>query len=137
LIDTAPLVALCDPRDGLHQRALKDLGRVSRQPLVVCDPVLTEACFLLPHPIQRQRLHRLLAELPIQPVRVEPERLWNDVFTWLQKYAEHQPDWADGYLLALTRAVGGAQIWTYDKEYSTTWRTLDGRRPKLLVDPRR
>lgn len=99
--------------------------------------MLTETCFLLPHPVHRERLRRVLAELPIRSIAVELEPLWNDVFTWLEKYAEHEPDWADGYLVALAAAAGGAQIWTYDQEYATTWRTLDGRRPKLLVDPRR
>jgi predicted nucleic acid-binding protein len=94
---------------------------------------------LLSHQVQRQRLARLLEELPIRSVRadIDPELIWSDVLIWLQKYSEHEPDWADGYVLALAHAMGDAQIWTYDKEYATIWRTLDGKRPKLFVDPRR
>ncbi len=35
LLDTGPLVALCDPRDRLNRFALRDLDRLARQPLVV------------------------------------------------------------------------------------------------------
>jgi hypothetical protein len=38
LIDTTPLLALCDPRDGLHATALADLDRVAKRPVVLCEP---------------------------------------------------------------------------------------------------
>jgi hypothetical protein len=47
LVDTPPLVALCDPRDALHDKALSDLDRLARRGLVLCEPVPTEACLLL------------------------------------------------------------------------------------------
>lgn len=136
LIDTTPLVALCDPRDALHHRALSDLGRVRREPLAVCESVLTEACFLLPHAIQRQRLARLLAELPVLNIGDDIGDSWSAVFAWLDKYADHDPDWADGMLVVLTERVEGAKVWTYDAEFWTTWRNTRGKRVPLFIDPR-
>lgn len=134
LVDTTPLVALCDPRDTLHARALADLDLLARRPLFACAPVLTEACLLLDRPVQRRRLERLLAELEIRPLQVEDEaRLWGDVFRWLGKYAEHEPDWADGYLAVASAAHRTAKVWTYDSEFRTTWRRLDGKRIPLAV----
>ncbi len=134
LIDTTPLVALCDPRDGLHAKALVDLDRVAKRPLVLCEPVLTEACLLLGHAVHRARLARLIAELRMAPLVVEDDaQLRLDVFRWLGRYAEHQPDWADGYLAVASERIEGARVWTYDAEFRTTWRRPNGTRIPLAV----
>jgi predicted nucleic acid-binding protein len=134
LVDTTPLVALSDPRDRLHRQALGDLDRLARRPLAVCSAVLTEACFLLAHPVQRERLRRLLVELPVRPVAVPDEApVWEDAFRWMRRYAEHEPDWADAYLAALSGRERRARVWTYDSEFRTTWRRLDGGRVPMAV----
>ena len=134
LIDTTPLVALCDPRDGLHSRAIADLDRVAKRGIVLCEPVLTEACFLLNHPVQRARLQRLVIEIGISPPAIEDEKeLRLEVFGWLARYSEHEPDWADGYLAVVSERQKGARVWTYDREFRTTWRRPDGTRIPLAV----
>jgi predicted nucleic acid-binding protein len=134
LIDTTPLVALCDPRDGLHAKALADLDRVAKRTIVLCEPMLTEACFLLSHAVHRARLARLVAELGMAPLVVEDEaELRLDVFRWLARYAEHQPDWADGYLAVVSERHKDARVWTYDREFRTTWRRPGGTRVPLAV----
>lgn len=134
LLDTTPLVALCDPRDGLNRRALRDLDRLAREPLVLCLPVLTEACFLLPQRPQRERLRRVLEEFSVTPYRSDDEsRLWLDVLAWLLRYDDHDPDWADGYLAVVAGIERRARLWTYDREFRTTWRRLDGTRIPLAV----
>ena len=127
LLDTAPVVALCDPRDGLNRTALRDLDRLRREPLVLCTPVLTEACFLLPHAVQRARLRRVIAELSVHAYLGDDEgRLWMDVFDWLADYREHEPDWTDGYLAVVSGKERHFKLWTYDREFRTTWRRPDG-----------
>ncbi len=134
LLDTTPLVALCDPRDALHRRALSDLDRLGTSPLVVCPPVLAEACFLLSHAIHRQRLAQLLLGLGVQPLSCDDEKgFWFRVFSWLDKYAEHDPDWADGYLVIASTIQRRAKIWTYDGEFRTTWRREDGSKVPLAT----
>lgn len=134
LVDTTPLVALCDPRDRLHANAMRDLDRIARRALVLAAPVLTEACFLLDHPVQRGRLQRLLADLDVRPFRSDDETaMWLDVFRWLGRYAEHDPDWADGYLAVASSREKRAKVWTYDEEFRTTWRRLDGTRIPLAA----
>ena len=46
IVDTGPLVALVDRRDRYHEWASTQLGPTAA-PLLTCEPVLTEACFLL------------------------------------------------------------------------------------------
>lgn len=134
LVDTTPLVALCDPRDSRHQTAIRHLGGFSAHDLVVCDAVLTETCFHLPHRPQRQRLRALLSDLHISPAAIEDEStFWLDVLDWLAKYADHEPDWADGCVAVLSGRDKRLKVWTYDREFRTTWRRPDGTTIPLAV----
>jgi predicted nucleic acid-binding protein len=136
LIDTGPLVALCDQRDSRHRTALKHLETLARRRLAVCGPVLTEACFHLPHLAQRQRLSGLLDGLRIQWLPVEHEAGFTvEVFDWLFKYADHEPDWADACLAVLSGADGGLKVWTYDREFRDVWRRPDGSAIPMAVRP--
>jgi len=127
LIDTTPLVALCDARDEKHRAAVKHLESLSSSEFGVCDAVLTEACFHLPYRSQRQRLRVLLQVLGVQSVPAANESAFLlEVFEWLIKYADQQPDWADGCLAVLSGRDRDAKVWTYNREFRTTWRRPNG-----------
>jgi predicted nucleic acid-binding protein len=127
LIDTTPLVALCDTRDSKHDLAVRHLHTLHRQDFVVCDAVLTEACFHLPHAIQRQRLRFLLRELGVRaPSAAGGSEFWLAVFDWLAKYGDHDPDWADACLAVLSGHDKALKVWTYDREFRTLWRRPNG-----------
>lgn len=127
LVDTTPLVALCDARDAKHATAVRQLASIAADGLAVCEAVLTETCFHLPHDSQRQRLRALLERLDVQPLSQECETgFWLDVFDWLAKYADHEPDWADACLAVLSGRDHDLKVWTYDREFRTTWRRPDG-----------
>ena len=127
LIDTGVLVALCDPRDSLHKTALRHLNALAQSQFSVCEAVLSEACFHLPAGSQRQRLKRTLEELEVQMVRGDDApSLWREVFDWLDKYSDHDPDWADGYLAVLSGHDLKCKIWTYDSEFRKIWRRPNG-----------
>jgi predicted nucleic acid-binding protein len=126
-LDTTPLVALCDARDSKHPTALKDLEVLVADEFAVCDAVLTETCFQLPYRSQRLRLRSLLEELSVQTLPVAPEQvLWWEAFDWLVKYADHEPDWADAWLAVLSGRDKQLKVWTYDREFRTTWRRPNG-----------
>jgi len=127
LIDTTPLVAVCDARDSKHRMALKHLELLASDEFAVCDAVLTEACFHLPHRNQRQRLRALLRDLSVQPIPIMYEQdFFLDVLDWLAKYADHEPDWADACLAILSGRDKNLKVWTYDREFRTTWRRPNG-----------
>lgn len=46
LLDTGPLVAFLHRRDQYHQWAVEQFSRID-PPMYTCEPVLTEACYLL------------------------------------------------------------------------------------------
>jgi predicted nucleic acid-binding protein len=134
LIDTTPLVALCDARDSKHRAAVRHLQSFAAEELAVCDAVLTETCFHLPHRSQRERLRALLQELHIQPLpATQTAEFWYSVLEWLAKYADHEPDWADACLAVLSATDKALTVWTYDQEFRTTWRRPDGTAIPLAV----
>ena len=99
-----------------------------------CDAVLTETCFHLPHRSQRLRLRDLLHDLGIQPLASSNDRdFWHEVFEWLAKYAEHEPDSADACLAVLSGRNKALRVWTYDREFRTTWRRPNGTAIPLAV----
>lgn len=126
-IDTTPLVALCDARDAKHPTALKHLEALVAHEFALCDAVLTETCFHLPYRSQRLRLRGLLEELGVQTLPAASEQvLWWEAFDWLVKYADHEPDWADAWLAVLSGHDKHLKVWTYDREFRTTWRRPNG-----------
>ncbi len=46
IVDTGPLVALLNRNDHFHQWTLSILESI-KSPLMTCEPVITEACYLL------------------------------------------------------------------------------------------
>ena len=131
LFDTGPLVALCDDRDALHERALEEVDRLPSAKGIVLSAVLTEACFLLGTRVLRARLALLLEKLELGALPDEQTPAFRAAaFAWLDRYAEHDPDYADA-CLAVAAGRQTFQVWTFDSEFATTWRRPDGR--KILV----
>lgn len=66
------------------------------------------------------RLGIMLVELP--------STWWDDVFDWMERYAEHEPDLADAQLAVLCSKKTDYRVWTYDEEFRSVWRRTDGSR---------
>jgi predicted nucleic acid-binding protein len=133
LCDSNVLVALVDGRDPLRKRAQTDLVRLSRQPLLVTEPVLSESIFLLPNATHRSRLRDLLIDLNFKLApAIDHATLLREAFDWLAKYADHTPDWADAHLAILSQHFQQFRIWTYDGEFRSIWRRPDGSRIPLV-----
>src|SRR5262245_1410942 len=100
--------------------------------ITVVAPVVTEACFHLPHSSQRERLRRFLSAFSVATYVSDDEpTLWQEVFEWLDRYSEYEPDWADGYLAVVSAREPKSRVWTYDREFKTTWRRPAGSRIPL------
>lgn len=132
LIDTGPLVALCDPSDQFHKSAVADLKTLAREQFAVCVPVLTEAFFHV-RGFRRERFVDLLTQMAAQSIALDDSKGWSALFDWIERYADHDPDLADGYLAVLCGADRRLKVWTYDREFYTTWRRPDGTAIPLAV----
>jgi predicted nucleic acid-binding protein len=131
-VDTGPLVALCSPADNLHDRALRELDRLPDVELWVCSPVLCEAYYLLRTEPERLRLNALFDEELVAPRGAHDEsRVVSGSRAWLRKYRDHEPDFADAYLIGLLVENRRHRVWTFDREFRSIWRLPNGNRPAL------
>jgi predicted nucleic acid-binding protein len=106
--------------------------RLRAELFATTSPVLSEACFLLPAPNDRQRLRYLIQTLEIAVVET-PSPWWTDVFDWLERYQEQEPDLADAQIAVLCSKQPTCRVWTYDDEFRTIWRRADGSRMPLAT----
>jgi predicted nucleic acid-binding protein len=132
LVDTNVFVALIDKKDALHDRAFEDLGRLRGRQLYVLDSILAETCFFLRGKKARADLYLTLETLRVRPATLEPEGL-REVFEWMKRYAEHEPDFADAQLVVHSARERGRRVWTYDREFRDLWRCPNGSAVPLLV----
>lgn len=134
LIDTNPLVALCDSRDPHHARAVADFRKLARQEFVTCESVLVEATFHLPGAAQRKRLQALLTELNVKLIPPALDvAICDAIFSWLARYSVHSPDWADGCIAVMCGLDRKIRVWTYDGEFQKIWRRPDGTAIPLAI----
>lgn len=133
ILDSNVIVGLLDKRDPHARAANADLHQLLRrkQRLVTTTSVLCEVCHLLPLAGFRQRLIYLIERTPIEVVPSPPA--WRESLTWMLRYGEHEPDWADVELMLLCDTDPAIRIWSYDREFRTTWRRADGSRIPLAV----
>lgn len=126
LIDTSPLVALCDARDEKHRVAVRHLESLISSEFTLCEAVLAETCFTCLTGAG-SCVCALLNDLHVQPVpgangcdfRVQVFDLADQVIR------TRSPDWADGCLAVLSGRYRDAKVWTYDREFRTAWRLPD------------
>jgi predicted nucleic acid-binding protein len=105
LIDTTPLVALCDERDQHHGRALRDLNRLSAKGgFVTCAAVLTESCYHLSSGYGRRRMADVFADLSIAPVAEESKAdVWAEVLSGF-------------FVTPSTRRIWPMECWRYCRD---------------------
>jgi predicted nucleic acid-binding protein len=135
LVDSSVLVALCDRSDPLAGLAKEELRSLRVGQLRVTSPVLTETWHLLGEPWLRKILIHWLtgSRVPIS-CPVEERGAMGDVWRWLEKYGDQDPDFTDAYLV-IASADKRSSVWTFDGEFAEIWRHLDGSRIKLTFPP--
>lgn len=126
LLDTNALVALVDPRDEHNAQAEKELARLSASKLLVTWPVLAEAFHFIHRDDLREYLFELLSTFNIKVFEEQHQLQLSDLADWLLRYGDHSPDFADAYLVVIASMHPRWKIWTYDHEFRSIWRRLDG-----------
>ena len=116
LIDTGPLVAFLNARDRFHDWSKAVLGGIEA-PLLSCESVLSEACFLL------RRVHggaeAVLKVVDRGLVRI-PFRLEADsapVRRLLARYANVPISLADACLVRMSEQVPNSLVLTLDRDF--------------------
>ena len=105
LLDTGPLVAYLRPRDPHHGWAVAQFER-SDQPFISCEPVLTEACFLVTRAGRRATVVLDLLRRGLVRIGFElPDEL-SAVRALMQRYANVPMSLADACLVRLAERTG-------------------------------
>lgn len=130
ILDTGPLVAALNASDQYHDRAVDALKRVEF-PLVTCEPVIVEACFLLArHHTALGWIERWLRDGQIRIV-FELSANAETVFALTRKYRDLPMSLADACLVAMADADRGSRVLTFDRHFAL-YRCLSRRRIKTI-----
>ncbi len=132
VVDTGPLVAYFNARDRWHGWAVEQM-KTFAPPLLTCEPVLTEACYLI---------HRaggepasLVRKLSEQTLRVGID-LGEDaasIEALLRRYADTPMSLADACLVRLTERYSDSRLFTLDSDFEHYRR--NGRQLIPLIHP--
>jgi predicted nucleic acid-binding protein len=127
LVDTGPLVALFDPKDGQHRRCVKTLKMIT-EPIRTTVPVLTEAFHMLdPASIGSDRLREFVLKGGLSVWWLSRETLPR-AFELMESYADHSMDLADASLVVAAETLNTRKIFTIDRADFDTYRVRRGHR---------
>lgn len=117
LVDTGPLVALFDKSDRHHQRAVRIFGGVP-SPLITCEAVLSECCFLLGK-ISPQASVELMALVEQGDLDVAFHLSGNvrEIAFLMKKYADVPVSLADACLIRCAELRKTRRIITFDSDF--------------------
>lgn len=115
LVDTGPLVALCDPSDDAHEICEAASAAVFANDAVTTVPVLVEAFYILRHsPAGVQRLMNVVTSGVLDFVDVDIA-LMERSFELMIRYANVPMDFADATLVAVAETHDLRTIFTLDR----------------------
>jgi len=122
LVDTSALVAAFDRAAATHEDTKAAFASLGKRPLVTCQAVVTEACFLF----QSRRLHGARKDLLVN-VATGRLRLDDAVIATVNALMDHYErvpmQFADGCLVDLADQLETDDILTLDSEFRTDrWR---------------
>jgi len=117
ILDTGPLVAVINGRDRYHKWATLQWAQIN-PPLLTCEVVLSEACFLLRNLDGGQKA---VLELLQRQVLNMPFRLIehvNPVAWLLEKYSNIPMSLADACLVRMTELYPKSHVLTLDNDFN-------------------
>ena len=116
IVDTGPLVALLNRTDRFHNWTKQHWERI-RPPLLTCEAVLAEACFLLRHlPGGDQAVLELVNREVIQPI-FDLEEEVQPLIKLIQRYADVPMSLADACLVRMAEQRSQSKVFTLDQDF--------------------
>jgi len=131
-LDTGPLVALLDRKDQHHAWAATQ-ARILRPPLLTCEPVIAEACWLLRDLPRGPATVMDLLSRGVVRIAFDLESEATPVAEMLARYASVPMDLADACLVRMTEIEPEGRVLTLDGDFRIYRRT--GRRVVPTIMP--
>jgi len=132
IVDTGPLVAFLDTRDPHHPWAQETLNRF-RLPLVTCEAVLSEACFVVGQALGRRNAVMALVSRGVLALDFRLAPNFEAVRKLMAKYANVPMSLADACLVRMTELDPRASLVTMDSDFRIYRR--NGRQAISIVMP--
>jgi predicted nucleic acid-binding protein len=131
LVDTGFLVSVYNKQEPYHRQCMAVLDQVN-QPLVTCEPVVTEAIYLLRRlPGAPQSILASIQEGQLE-IPFQLAHGVDEVLGYYTKYRDTPCDFADACLIHMANELGTGDILTLDSDFKHyRWRRT--RRFNLLV----
>ena len=116
IIDTGPLVAYFNRQDRWHRRVADQMAALN-PPLVTCEPVITEACFLIQRAGGRPAdLIRKITQRSLE-IGIDIEEDASGIESLMQRYADTPMSLADACLVRLTERFPDCRLFTLDSDF--------------------
>ena len=116
LLDTGPLVSFLIPGLSHHAWTHEQWGRL-RPPLLTCEPVLTEAAFLLHRDGRDADAIFALLESGAIRVALDVQEQQADLRALMQRYRNRPMSLADACLVRLAELHSGGEVFTLDSDF--------------------
>ncbi len=116
LLDTGPLVASINKKDNFHDWAARQLGDIE-PPLLTCEAVLAEACFLLRHTPKGSTAVVQLVNRKIVEVPFRVERHARSLNKLINKYLDLPMSFADACLVRMSELYDTGVVMTLDNHF--------------------
>ena len=117
LLDTGFIVALLDRSESFHKTCARTV-RELRAPLVTCEAVIAESCYLLRNLLGASEAVIENIAAGIFQVTFQLSRDTAGVKQVLRKYKDRKIDLADACLIRLADQFGTADILTLDQDFA-------------------
>jgi predicted nucleic acid-binding protein len=132
IVDTGPLVAFLDKAQRHHHWAadrIKEFG----SPLLVCEPVLTEAMHLLAHTSRGQKLLFGLLENGALDLAFRVDEHLPELCRLHQKDSDRPMSFADACIVRMAEIHDRHAVFTTDSDFAVYRK--HGRSPLTLIHP--
>ena len=134
ICDTGPLIAYLNRRDRHHAWAVS-IMKQTRPPMLVCEPILTEAAYFLREDgLAVDPLFQLLERGAIRLAFDMPAH-WPRIRTLMARY--QRMDLADASIVVMSELHPSSQVFTIDRTDFTIYRRNDRQVIDFVFPPKR
>lgn len=133
LVDAGPLVALLDRRDRYHRWAAREVASL-QQPMITCEPILTEAAYLVRRiPKGTVSVIDLLRQQVVS-VQFQLIKQQDPIAASLRRYRDVPMSLADACLVRMSELIPNCTVFTIDSDFHIYRRNRRQKIP-LLIPP--
>lgn len=118
IVDTGPLVALLNRNDRFHAWAIEVMNGVDL-PLLTCEPVITEACYLLNRVSPAQGTHGITGLIQKRFIKIDfnLNEQYERVGQLSAKFADTPMDFADACIVRMSEIHSHTTVLTLDQDF--------------------